>query len=191
MSTGRPAAGYGIRVLREDLRTPVAPGETGHLQCHGVRGIQIFAEYLNNETAMRESFTDDGWFITGDRVTLDPDGMITFADRDKDMLKVGGENVAASEIERVIALVPGVHECAVVAQKHRMLDEVPVAFVIPVPGVAVEGNAELPAAIMAACQAQLADFKRPRQVILVGELPRSTLEKVSKVELRKRLPSME
>jgi crotonobetaine/carnitine-CoA ligase len=72
-----------------------------------------------------------------------------------------------------------------------MLDEVPVAFVIPVPGVAVEGNAELPAAIMAACQAQLADFKRPRQVILVGELPRSTLEKVSKVELRKRLPSME
>jgi crotonobetaine/carnitine-CoA ligase len=171
------------------LRTPVEPGETGHLQCHGVRGIQIFAEYLNNAQAMRDSFTDDGWFVTGDRVTLDADGMITFADRDKDMLKVGGENVAASEIERVIALVPGVHECAVVAQKHRMLDEVPVAFVIPAPGVAVEGNAALPAAINAACQAQLADFKRPRQVILVSDLPRSTLEKVSKVELRKRLPA--
>jgi crotonobetaine/carnitine-CoA ligase len=189
MSTGRPAAGYGIRVVRDDdLSTPVDPGETGHLQVQGVRGIQIFAEYLNNWEAMRESFTVDGWFITGDRVTLDPDGMITFADRDKDMLKVGGENVAASEIERVIALVPGVAECAVVAQKHRMLDEVPVAFVIPAPGVAVEGNTDLPAAIMAACKAQLADFKRPRQVILLPEFPRSTLEKVSKVDLRKRLP---
>ena len=189
MSTGRPAAGYGIRVVRDDdLSLPVDPGETGHLQVQGVRGIQIFAEYLNNWEAMRESFTVDGWFITGDRVTLDPDGMITFADRDKDMLKVGGENVAASEIERVIALVPGVGECAVVAQKHRMLDEVPVAFVIPAPGVAVEGNTDLPAAILAACKDQLADFKRPRQVILVPEFPRSTLEKVSKVDLRKRLP---
>jgi crotonobetaine/carnitine-CoA ligase len=154
-----------------------------------VRGIQIFAEYLNNPQAMADSFTDDGWFITGDRVSLDLDGMITFADRDKDMLKVGGENVAASEIERVIALVPGVHECAVVAQKHRMLDEVPVAFVIPADGVAIEGNTDLPAAIMAACAAQLADFKRPRQVVLVPDMPRSTLEKVHKVELRKRLPA--
>jgi crotonobetaine/carnitine-CoA ligase len=104
------------------------------------------------------------------------------------MLKVGGENVAASEIERVIALVPGVHECAVVAQKHRMLDEVPVAFVIPAPGVAIEGNNELPAAIMSECAAKLADFKRPRQVFLVADMPRITLEKVHKVELRKRLP---
>jgi crotonobetaine/carnitine-CoA ligase len=188
MSTGRPAAGYGIRILRDDMQTPVEPGETGHLQCQGTRGIQIFAEYLNNPQAMRDSFTDDGWFITGDRVTLDADGMITFADRDKDMLKVGGENVAASEIERVIALVPGVHECAVVAQKHRMLDEVPVAFVIPAPGVPVEGNNALPAAILAECGAKLADFKRPRQVFLVSEMPRSTLEKVHKLELRKRLP---
>ncbi|HJQ58811.1 MAG TPA: AMP-binding protein [Vineibacter sp.] len=188
MSTGRPAAGYGIRILREDLKTPVEPGETGHLQCHGVRGIQIFLEYLDNPQAMVDSFTDDGWFITGDRVTLDPDGMITFADRDKDMLKVGGENVAASEIERVIALVPGVQECAVVAQKHRMLDEVPVAFVIPAEGVEIDGNTELPAEILKACAGQLADFKRPRQVILVPDMPRSTLEKVHKVELRKRLP---
>ena len=189
MSTGRPAPGYGIRVLHDDLVTPVAPGETGHLQCHGTRGIQMFAEYLNNPQAMRDSFTEDGWFITGDRVTLDNDGMITFADRDKDMLKVGGENVAASEIERVIALVPGVAECAVVAQKHRMLDEVPVAFVIPGPGQPIEGNTGLTAAIMSECKSKLADFKRPRQVILVAELPRSTLEKVSKVDLRKKLPT--
>ena len=70
----------------------------------------MFLEYLNNPEATAESFTPDGWFMTGDRVTLEKDGYITFADRDKDMLKVGGENVAASEIERVIALVPGVYE---------------------------------------------------------------------------------
>ncbi len=188
MTTGRPAAGYGIRILEDDLKTPVAPGGVGHLQCHGTRGIQIFLEYLNNPQATADSFTDDGWFITGDRVKLEEDGYITFSDRDKDMLKVGGENVAASEIERVIALVPGVAECAVVAQKHRMLDEVPVAFVIPVEGLAIEGNNELPDRVMAACVAQLADFKRPRAVFLVPDMPRSTLEKVHKLELRKRLP---
>ncbi len=188
MTTGRPAAGYGIRILDEDLATAVAPGGIGHLQCQGVRGIQIFAEYLNNAQATADSFTEDGWFMTGDRVKLEEDGYITFADRDKDMLKVGGENVAASEIERVIALVPGVHECAVVAQKHRMLDEVPVAFVIPAPGIAVEGNNELPDRILSECAAKLADFKRPRAVFLVEDMPRSTLEKVHKVALRARLP---
>ena len=134
-TTGRPAPGYGIRILHPD-RTPVAPGETGNLECWGWRGIEMFLEYLNNPQATADSFTPDGWFMTGDRVTLERDGYITFADRDKDMLKVGGENVAASEIERVIALVPGVHELAVVAQKHRMLDEVPVAFVIAAAGLA-------------------------------------------------------
>ena len=188
MSVGRPAAGYGIRVLRDDLATPVRPGEIGHLQCWGWRGIQMFSEYLGNAQATRDSFTADGWFVTGDRVSFDADGMITFADRDKDMLKVGAENVAASEIERVIMLVAGVHECAVVAQKHRMLDEVPVAFVIPAPGLAPAARAELPACIRAECAAKLADFKRPREVFVVDEMPRSTLEKIHKAELRKRLP---
>ncbi len=187
MTTGRPAPGYGIRVLRED-RTPVAPGETGHLECWGWRGIQLFLEYLNDPGATARSFTPDGWFITGDRVTLEADGCITFADRDKDMLKVGGENVAASEIERVIAQVPGVHETAIVAQKHRMLDEVPVAFVIAAPGLAESTRASLADRIMTECKTRLADFKVPRQVFVVEDMPRSTLEKINKAELRKGLP---
>ena len=190
MTTGRPAPGYGIRILRPD-RTPVVPGETGHLECWGWRGIQLFLEYLNNPQATAESFTPDGWFMTGDRVTLETDGCITFSDRDKDMLKVGGENVAASEIERVIALVPGVYECAIVAQKHRMLDEVPVAFVIAAPSTDEAARAALSTQIIAECKAKLADFKVPRAVFVVDDMPRSTLEKIHKAELRKRLPVME
>jgi carnitine-CoA ligase len=190
MTTGRPAAGYGIRILHPD-GTPVMPGETGNLECWGRRGIEMFSEYLNNAQATADSFTPDGWFMTGDRVTLERDGFVTFADRDKDMLKVGGENVAASEIERVIALVPGVYELAVVAQKHRMLDEVPVAFVIAAPGMAEAERAGLPARIMTECKSKLADFKVPRAVHLVDDFPRSTLEKIHKADLRKRLGVME
>ena len=183
---GVPAAGYGIRILDEN-RDPVKPGETGHLECRGIRGLSLFAEYMGMADKTAESFTPDGWFITGDRVTLGADGVITFADRDKDMLKVGGENVAASEIERVIAPVAGVREVAIVTQKHPMLDEVPVAFVIPVDGFPADAHRDLEARILAACKANLADFKQPRAVHIVAEMPRSTLEKVNKAELRKLL----
>lgn len=191
MTTGRPAPEYGVKIVRDDGTTPVEPGEIGHLRFLGVPGVSIFAEYLNNPEATANSFDEQGWFLTGDRVRLELDGSITFSDRDKDMLKVGGENVAASEIEAIIAVVPGVYECAVVAQKHRMLDEVPVAFVRPAPGIKVKGNNELPAAVMDACRKNLADFKVPRQVLLVEDFPRSTLEKISKNELRKTLPVAE
>ncbi len=190
MSTGRPAPGYGLRVLGDD-GVPVRAGETGHLQVHGERGVQLFLEYLGNPEATAKSFTDDGWFITGDRVRVDADGLITFADRDKDMLKVGAENVAASEIERVIAGVAGVAEVAVVAQRHAMLDEVPVAFVIAAGDVADAHKAALAERILAACRAGLADFKVPRAVHFVTEFPRVTLEKVNKVELRRGLPTIE
>ena len=109
------------------------------------------------------------------------DGSIQFGDRDKDMLKVGGENVAASEIERVILLVPGVHECAVVAKKHPMLDEVPVVFVLP----NLDAPPDLSQRVAEACLSQLADFKQPREIRMVSELPRSTLEKIAKAELRR------
>jgi crotonobetaine/carnitine-CoA ligase len=99
------------------------------------------------------------------------------------MLKVGGENVAASEIERVIALVPGVLEVAVVAKRHPMLDEVPVAFLRCTP-TDETGRAALKQAVEAACATELAGFKRPRELYIVEELPRSTLEKINKAALR-------
>lgn len=184
MAIGKPASEYGIAILRQD-GSPVEAGETGDLLVKGVPGLSLFLEYLNNPQATAESFDEQGWFRTGDQVTLHEDGYISFADRSKDMLKVGGENVAASEIERVIMLVPGVREVAVVAKKHPMLDEVPVAFVRP------DLNAPPPARMIesleAACAQSLADFKRPREIRLVEDFPRSTLEKIAKAQLRAQL----
>jgi carnitine-CoA ligase len=183
MSIGRVANEYAIRITDDDGR-PTQVGDTGNLSIKGVPGLSLFREYLHNEKATRESFDEHGFFLTGDRVMLLEHGYLKFGDRAKDMLKIGGENVAASEIEQVIALVPGVREAAVVAKKHPMLDEVPVVFVIPQSGVD-KLPANLHDNIMAACTGQLADFKQPREIRFVDELPRSTLEKVAKAELRK------
>lgn len=180
LSCGRPAPEYGIHIVDDD-GAPVAPGETGHLLVKGQRGLSLFAEYIHNAQATADSFDAQGRFRTGDRVKLLEDGHIQFGDRDKDMLKVGGENVAASEIERVIMTVTGVHEVAVVAKKHPMLDEAPVAFVIAAAGV---DPAALSALIEATCKETLADFKRPHEVRMVEDMPRSTLEKVAKAQLR-------
>jgi carnitine-CoA ligase len=185
MSIGRAAPEYSLRIIDDD-GAPTSVGGTGNLLIKGVPGLSLFQEYLHNEKATRESFDEHGYFITGDRVTLLENGFIKFGDRAKDMLKVGGENVAASEIEQVIALVPGVREAAVVAKSHPMLDEVPVAFIIPQAGVE-RAPVDLHATIMAACRNSLADFKLPRELRFVDEMPRSTLEKVAKAELRKML----
>jgi crotonobetaine/carnitine-CoA ligase len=183
MSIGRASPAYEISIRRPD-GTPIAAGERGGLFIRGVRGVSLFKEYAGNAEATAASFDDDGWFDTGDLVQMDDDGELFFSDRDKDMLKVGAENVAASEVEAVIMQTGWVAECAVVGQKHAMLDEVPVAFVIPAAGA----PADLEASLIAACRDNLADFKVVRAVHVVDEFPRATLDKVAKNVLRDRLP---
>ncbi len=185
MSIGRAAVEYSIRITDDD-GAPTEVGGTGNLSIKGIAGLSLFKEYLHNEKATVESFDEHGFFLTGDRVTLLENGFIKFGDRAKDMLKVGGENVAASEIEQVIAVVPGVREAAVVGKKHPMLDEVPVVFIIPQSGVE-RAPPDLHNNVMTACRNALADFKVPREIRFVDEMPRSTLEKVAKAELRKML----
>ncbi|WP_454634026.1 AMP-binding protein [Bradyrhizobium cenepequi] len=185
MSIGRAATEYSIRITNDDGSATEA-GHTGNLSIKGIPGLSLFKEYLHNERATRESFDEHGYFLTGDRVTLLEHGFVKFGDRAKDMLKVGGENVAASEIEQVVAVVPGVREAAVVAKKHPMLEEVPVVFIIPQGGVD-RAPVDLHDNVMAACRSALADFKVPREIRFVDDMPRSTLEKVAKAELRNML----
>jgi crotonobetaine/carnitine-CoA ligase len=178
LSMGRPSTEYGVKVVRPDgERTD--PEESGELKVRGVRGLSMFVEYLNRPEATAEAFDDEGWFATGDLVTPHADGHLSFENRMKDMLKVGAENVSAAEVERVIMGVPGVLEAGVVGRPDAKLDEVPVAF------VTVDGDdPAVVERVQAACAELLADFKRPRAVYRVGQLPRSTLAKLNKVELR-------
>lgn len=179
MCIGRPCSGYDISV-RGEGGSEVSSGEVGDLYIRGYPGTSLFKEYFGDSEATAESFDRDGWFITGDRVSYDDGGNMFFADRSKDMLKVGGENVAASEIEALIMNTSWVEEVAVVGQKHFMLDEVPVAFVT----ASTTAPADLEQEITRLCEQKLAKFKRVWTVHIIDEFPRSLLNKISKKELR-------
>ena len=186
MTIGRTAPGYETQIRNSD-GSLCHPGEKGHFFIRGVRGVSLFKEYYRNPEANDEAFDEDGWFDTGDIVRSDEDGWLYFSDRDKDMLKVGVENVAASEIEAVIMQTGLAAECAVVGQEHYMLDEVPVVFVIPSPSGQELTSEEMEEQIIEHNKLNLPDFKVVRSVHIVDDLPRSTLEKIAKNVLRDRL----
>ena len=179
LSMGRPAPEYQLRLLNNSA-APAEPGEIGDLAIRGIRGLSLFAEYLDDPVATGAAFDKDGFLLTGDRALRDQNGFYYFADRAKDMLKVGGENVSPAEIERVIIGVSGVREVAVIGRPDSMLDEVPVAFVLATDPT----DPTLTERITAACVKSLASFKLPREVRVLEKFPRATLEKVSKAKLR-------
>jgi len=144
----------------------------------------MFDGYLNNPKATDKAFDEARWFFTGDRVTPHSDGSIVFDSRDRDMLRVGAENVAESEIERVLLASGLTTEVAVVGKPHPMLDEVPVAFV-SVPGTEDDPRERL----LEICREKLAAFKVPTEICVVADFPRVTLGKIDKKTLRAGLKS--
>jgi crotonobetaine/carnitine-CoA ligase len=185
LSIGRPSVGYEIAVEHDDGR-PVGPGETGHLLVRGERGLSIFQEYFGDPEATAAAFDERGYFRTGDRVVLHSDGWIQFADRTKDVIKVGGEGVSASEIEGVIAGLPGVAAVAVVGKPDSAYGEVPVAFVVG-DGTSAASEDALRELVLEACRSSLAKFKVPRTVVFVQDLPRVGFGKIAKAKLRESL----
>ena len=181
-SLGRATPGYETLIVDPDSGEILDDGRVGELWVRGTRGIQLFLEYLDNPEANAKAFTEDGWFRTGDLVRMGDGGAIFYTERDKDMLKVGGENVSSKEVEDCCRAVPGVGDVQVVGRSHPMLDVVPVAFVIKAPGA--PSDDELEAAIIAKCTENLSDFKVPRAAYFVDDYPRATLEKVAKNKLR-------
>ncbi len=179
---GRPSLGYRIKVV-DDAGLPVPPGTPGNLLLGGVPGLSLFAAYWNDPQATAAAFDAAGWFITGDRVIVHADGAIRFAERAKDVLKVGGEGVSAAEIERVVLEVRGVRECAVVGRPDASYGEVAVAFVT----LHADAPDDVPARAIEHCRASLARFKVPREVRVIEEMPRVSIGKIGKGELRKRL----
>jgi len=179
---GRPSLAHQVRISDPEAR-PVRPGETGELTIKGVRGLSIFKEYDGRPDATASAFDAEGFFRTGDRVTLLEDGWIRFSDRASDVIKVGGEGVSPSEIEGVVRGVAGVRDVAVVGRDDDVYGQVPVAFVEaePMPGHDLEGD------ILASCRSSLAKFKVPRRVVIMSELPRVGNAKIARAKLRQML----
>ena len=130
---GHVTPGYEIAVVDKDTGELCAEGETGELWMRGMRGIQLFLEYYDNDEANAKAF-EDGWFKTGDMVKMGAGGNVFYQERDKDLLKVGGENVSAKEVEDLVVAHPAVQAVAVVGKQHEFLERGRVAFVIPAPG---------------------------------------------------------
>ena len=175
-SCGRPIPGVEVGIQPEEgAAVTTAPDVAGEIV---IRGWSVMIGYYRNEAATSEAIDADGWFHTGDIGRLDADGNLYFVDRIKDMIKPGGENVSAAEVERVIRTAEGVAEVAVVGRPDERLGQVPVAFVSMHPGSVFDA-----AAIIAHCAALMASFKVPRDVFEVESWPMTESGKILKREL--------
>ena len=177
-TNGLPNVGCEVRIAREEDNQVLPVGEEGEIQ---FRGANAFHSYYKDEVATRAAILPDGWVKTGDCGRLDERGAVYFLGRIKDMLKVGGENVAAAEIEAYLGRHPAVKLAQVVARSDDYYGEVPVAFVELMPGQHATGQE-----LMDFCKGRLASFKVPRDVIFVTEWPMSAT-KIQKFKLRQRL----
>ena len=180
-SDGRPQDGLEVRIVDPAGGQRLAEGTPGEI-C--VRGWNVMRGYFRDSDATGRAIDAEDWLHTGDQGMRLPDGFIKFLSRLKDVIRVGGENLSPLEVEEVLMAHPGVREAAVVAAPHPRLGEVPVAFVVPQPGVPVTD-----ADLAAHCARQLANFKVPRRFVLVEDLPRSSAVqgRVAKIRLREML----
>ncbi|GAB3462736.1 FadD3 family acyl-CoA ligase [Actinophytocola sediminis] len=174
-TSGRAVPGVELRVVDPDGRD-VAPGEPGEVL---IRGANVTPGYWQDPEATSAAIDAAGWLRSGDVGTLDAEGNLTITDRLKDLFIVGGFNVSPAEVEQTIAHHPAVAEVAVIGVPDERLGEVPKAFVIPRLGVEL-----VPAELIAWTRERLANFKVPRTVAVVDELPRNASGKVLRRALR-------
>jgi malonyl-CoA/methylmalonyl-CoA synthetase len=174
-TVGPALPGVGVRV-RSDKGMPVATGEVGNIE---VKGPNIFKGYWRMPEKTADEFTTDLWFKTGDVGRIDSDGYVTIVGRSKDLIISGGYNVYPAEVEECINLLDGVAESAVIGVPHPDFGEAVVAVVVAKAGAKLQG-----ADIAARLKSQIANFKVPKKVDLVSELPRNAMGKVQKNLLR-------
>ena len=145
-----------------------------------IRGPNVLKGYWQMPDKTKEELRDDGFFITGDLASIDEDGYVTIVGRGKDLIISGGLNIYPKEVELLLDEQPSVLESAVIGAPHADLGESVIAVLVPQPGKALDL-----AAIDAAMQQGLAGFKRPRHYEVRDSLPRNTMGKVQKNDLRK------
>jgi malonyl-CoA/methylmalonyl-CoA synthetase len=174
-TVGFPLPGVGVRVV-DDHAKPCAAGEIGNIE---VRGPNVFEGYWRMPEKTKEEFTADGWFKTGDVGKIDAKGYVTIVGRSKDLIISGGFNVYPAEIEGTLNDMHGVGESAVIGVPHADFGEAVVAVIVARPGAAPDA-----AAIIEQLKSSIANFKVPKRIFVVDELPRNTMGKVQKNLLR-------
>ena len=174
---GVPLAGVELRIVAPDTLEPVAKDQKaqGEIQA---KGAWIAREYYNDDRSP-ESFTPDGWLKTGDVATVDEHGYMRIVDRTKDVVKSGGEWISTVELENEIMGHPKVAEAAVIGVRHPKWQERPLACV-----VLKEGEEATPAEIIEYLDGKVAKWWLPDDVVFVDEIPKTSVGKFSKKDLR-------
>ncbi len=179
-TVGLPLPGTELRVVDpDDPDTDRAFGEEGELLA---RGPQVFSGYWRKTDETAKVFTKDGWFRTGDIVTMDSDGFVRIVDRIKELIVTGGFNVSPTEVEDALRGFEGVADVAVVGLPHRRGGEDVVAAVVMEPGASFDEEA-----IRAFARDCLTAYKVPKHVVQLEELPRSIVGKVIRRKVRDQL----
>ncbi|PTE23527.1 malonyl-CoA synthase [Cereibacter changlensis JA139] len=173
-TVGFPLPGVELRIMAEGAE--VAPGEVGVIE---VRGPNVFGGYWQMPEKTAEELRPDGWFITGDLGMRDAEGYVQIVGRQKDLVISGGFNVYPKEVELLLDEAPGVLESAVVGLPHPDFGEAVFAVLVPRPGVTLDAEA-----VLASIADRLARYKQPKAAVVLAELPRNTMGKVQKAQLR-------
>ena len=176
-TVGRPRPGFEVRIVDGQGRD-VDPGDTGEIL---LRAPSIMSHYLDDPEATALALSADGWLGTGDLGIVDPSGCLRIVGRSKDMFIVGGFNAYPAEIEHGLLRHPDISQAAVIGIPDARLGEVGMAFVVVRPGAQVSG-----ADIIGWSRDQMANYKVPRAVEFVDDLPRNATGKVVKDELPRR-----
>lgn len=176
-TSGRAIPDVEVRCVDDDGRE-VPAGEPGEVV---VRGYNVMQGYFDDPEATAETIDSDGWLHTGDIGVMDERGYLRITDRKKDMFIVGGFNAYPAEIENLMLAHEAIAQVAVVGIPDERMGEVGMAFVVPRPGARIDEDA-----LIAWCRDRMANYKVPRRVELVDELPLNATGKVLKYELRER-----
>jgi len=192
-TVGMPLPGVSVRVMNSEGET-CEPGVIGNVE---VKGPNVFKGYWRMPEKTAEEFTADGWFKTGDVGRFGgalvgqagerkvPDNYLTIVGRSKDLIISGGYNVYPKEIESFIDEMPGVAESAVIGVPHADFGEAVVAVVVRKPGVEIDE-----VGMIGTLKSRIANFKVPKRVHVVDELPRNTMGKVQKNVLRQQFGAL-
>ncbi|MBI4294210.1 MAG: acyl--CoA ligase [Betaproteobacteria bacterium] len=179
-SVGRPTPGIQVKLV-DDAGKTVATGEPGEMLVRtGVPGSFTTMRGYYNRTEETAATIVDGWVRTGDMARMDADGYLYIVDRKKDMVLSGGYNVYTKEVEHALLELPAVADVAVVGVADEVYGEAVAAFVELHPGQKLTAEA-----LIEHCKSRIASYKKPKHVHFVDTLPRNSLGKVLKVELRK------